>query len=79
MSQAPYWWPDPDTPDGLPYVRRDGERNPEINRGTDHDDLGEMTARSRRSLWPIRHRPRRVRARTRRDCCARGFSIRRRG
>ncbi|MDT0630908.1 alginate lyase family protein [Rubrivirga sp. S365] len=28
-SLAPYWWPDPDTPDGLPYVRRDGERNPE--------------------------------------------------
>ena len=29
MSQGPYWWPNPDTPDGLPYVRRDGERNPE--------------------------------------------------
>lgn len=25
---APYWWPNPDTPDGLPYVRRDGERVP---------------------------------------------------
>lgn len=25
---APYWWPNPDTPDGLPYVRRDGERIP---------------------------------------------------
>jgi len=29
MSMAPYWWPDPDTPDGLPYIRRDGETNPE--------------------------------------------------
>ncbi len=29
MSQGPYWWPDPDTADGLPYVRRDGEINPE--------------------------------------------------
>ena len=28
-SQAPYWWPDPETPDGLPYVRRDGQTNPE--------------------------------------------------
>ncbi len=28
-SLAPYWWPNPATPDGLPYVRRDGERNPE--------------------------------------------------
>lgn len=25
---APYWWPDPAAPDGLPYIRRDGERVP---------------------------------------------------
>jgi hypothetical protein len=24
MSTGPYWWPDPDRPDGLPYRRRDG-------------------------------------------------------
>jgi len=29
MSLAPYWWPNPDTPDGLPYIRKDGEINPE--------------------------------------------------
>lgn len=29
MSQAPYWWPDPEREDGLPYVRRDGEVNPD--------------------------------------------------
>jgi len=28
-SRGPYWWPDPDQPDGLPYIRRDGEVNPE--------------------------------------------------
>lgn len=28
-SMGPYWWPNPDTSDGLPYVRRDGEKNPE--------------------------------------------------
>lgn len=28
-STAPYWWPDSTKPDGLPYVRRDGRRNPE--------------------------------------------------
>lgn len=28
-SLAPYWWPDPAKPDGLPYVRRDGQYNPE--------------------------------------------------
>lgn len=27
FSFAPYWWPDPDSDDGLPYVRRDGEYN----------------------------------------------------
>ncbi|OWQ48667.1 hypothetical protein CDL60_01830 [Roseateles noduli] len=30
MSMGPYWWPNPDTPDGLPYVRRDGKRNPQV-------------------------------------------------
>lgn len=39
MSQAPYYWPDPSQPDGLPYVRRDGERNPEIERITDRENL----------------------------------------
>jgi hypothetical protein len=29
MSIGVYWWPNPDTPDGLPYVRRDGEYTPE--------------------------------------------------
>ncbi len=29
VSLSPYWWPNPDTDDGLPYVRRDGEFNPE--------------------------------------------------
>src|SRR5262245_47183584 len=44
MSQAPYWWPDPSKPNGRPYIRKDGERNPEINRLTDHDNLGRLTA-----------------------------------
>jgi len=28
-SNGDYWWPDPAKPDGLPYVRRDGETNPD--------------------------------------------------
>jgi Alginate lyase len=28
VSFGPYWWPDPDKADGLPYIRRDGETNP---------------------------------------------------
>jgi hypothetical protein len=33
MSVGPYWWPNPQTKDGLPYIRKDGEVNPERNRG----------------------------------------------
>ena len=29
ISMGPYWWPDPGKPNGEPYVRRDGEFNPE--------------------------------------------------
>ena len=29
MSMGPYWWPNPSTPSGLPYVQRDGRRNPQ--------------------------------------------------
>ena len=29
VSFSPYWWPNPDTADGLPYIRRDGQFNPE--------------------------------------------------
>jgi hypothetical protein len=43
MSQAPYFWRDPTKPDGLPYVRRDGERNPEINKLPDHRLMDQMT------------------------------------
>ncbi|MFU8860416.1 MAG: alginate lyase family protein [Cyclonatronaceae bacterium] len=28
VSQGLYWWPDPSKRDGLPYIRRDGQRNP---------------------------------------------------
>ena len=31
-SIAPYYWPNPDTDDGLPYVKRDGEFNPEFEK-----------------------------------------------
>ena len=27
-SYSRYWWPDPNQPNGLPYIRRDGETNP---------------------------------------------------
>ncbi|MET7442904.1 alginate lyase family protein, partial [Streptomyces sp. NPDC005568] len=42
LSQAPYWWPSQprtaDNPWGCPYVQRDGQRNPEVDTGTDRQD-----------------------------------------
>jgi len=32
VSMGPYWWPDPSKPDGLPYIRKDGQRNPELEK-----------------------------------------------
>lgn len=44
MSQAPYFWPDPTKPNGLPYIRRDGERNPEIEKIDNHRVKDQMEA-----------------------------------
>lgn len=43
MSVGPYWWPDPEKPDGLPYIRRDGERNPEVEK-TDRPLLAKLVS-----------------------------------
>lgn len=42
FSLGPYWWPDPSTADGLPYIRRDGEVNPERDK-YDSPPKGRMT------------------------------------
>jgi hypothetical protein len=42
FSLSPYWWPDSGKADGLPYIRRDGETNPESKRDLDRPRLGAM-------------------------------------
>ena len=42
FSTARYYWPDPSTPNGLPYIRKDGETNPEHNEVSDEKKLNEM-------------------------------------
>jgi hypothetical protein len=42
ISQGPYWWPDPSKKDGKPYIRRDGEVNPETKNFTDHTYLSAL-------------------------------------
>ena len=32
LSLGKYWWPNPNTADGLPYIRKDGKTNPEIEK-----------------------------------------------
>ena len=44
MSLARYFWPDPAKPDGLPYITRDGESNPELDK-YDRNRLGETAGR----------------------------------
>lgn len=42
VSLAPYHWPNPNTPDGLPYIRKDGQRNPEVKDYQDKNDMTKM-------------------------------------
>ncbi|ORX83867.1 chondroitin AC/alginate lyase, partial [Basidiobolus meristosporus CBS 931.73] len=42
MSLAKYFWPDPNSPTGLPYIRRDGHVNPEIKEIKDFEYLRAM-------------------------------------
>ena len=42
MSQAPYFWYDSTKQNGLPYIRRDGQHNPEIKKITDRTYIGDL-------------------------------------
>ncbi|MBC7651434.1 MAG: alginate lyase family protein [Deinococcales bacterium] len=42
MSIAPYWWPDPAKPNGLPYIRKDGEVNPEVRNYSDKENMPKL-------------------------------------
>lgn len=42
MSLAPYHWPDPSKPNGLPYLRKDGQTNPEVKEYKDKEYLPDL-------------------------------------
>ncbi|HET8564122.1 MAG TPA: alginate lyase family protein [Candidatus Binatia bacterium] len=44
MSLAPYWWPNPNTPGGMPYVHLDGKINPERDKIPDRKNLESLIA-----------------------------------
>lgn len=47
-SYSRYWWPDPNKEDGLPYIRKDGETNPESQnlKASDRPRIGAMGSNS---------------------------------
>lgn len=42
LSFSRYWWPNPDTEDGLPYIRRDGRTNVALRSRGDRDRIGQL-------------------------------------
>jgi len=42
LSLAIYFWPNPETEDGLPWVNRDGQRNPDVDKIPDKPNMGKM-------------------------------------
>ncbi len=44
VSFAPYWWPNPNTSNGLPYIRKDGERNPGASQDSDAGGFGTVSS-----------------------------------
>ncbi|OPF79430.1 alginate lyase [Streptomyces antioxidans] len=46
FSQAPYFWPTQpktdDNPYGCPYVQKDGQRNPDVDKMTDRPEVGKV-------------------------------------
>jgi hypothetical protein len=42
FSLSPYWWPDSSKKNGLPYIRRDGQTNPESKRDLDQPRVAAM-------------------------------------
>jgi hypothetical protein len=46
MSQAPYFWYDSSKPNGRPYMRKDGQHNPETYKIADHKNLADLGTNS---------------------------------
>ncbi|RDC66033.1 alginate lyase family protein [Adhaeribacter pallidiroseus] len=42
ISLAPYWWPDPNSATGLPYIRKDGQSNPEASNIKDNTYIRDL-------------------------------------
>jgi hypothetical protein len=57
VSYARYWWPNPNTPDGLPYVQHDGQHNEAQVAKGDHARLGDFCSSvvTLAAAWQVDH------------------------
>ncbi|MFY7964323.1 MAG: alginate lyase family protein [Chitinophagaceae bacterium] len=51
MSLAKYFWYDSSKPDGKPYIRKDGQKNPEVDKITDDKYFDKLIASVRLLSW----------------------------
>ena len=78
-SYSRYWWPDPEKADGLPYIRKDGETNPDSQslKASDRQRIEVIGTHNEALGLPITLRVKKNTPRKRPNYCASGFWIRR--
>ena len=51
LSLARYYWPDPSKPDGKPYIKKDGEKNPDNDLISDDKNFDDLVAAVHTLSW----------------------------
>jgi len=51
FSLAKYYWPDPTRPDGKPYIRKDGQKNPDNDKVSDDKNFDDMVSAVHTLSW----------------------------
>jgi hypothetical protein len=51
FSLAKYYWPNPASPDGKPYIRKDGQKNPDNDRVSDDKNFDDMVSAVHTLSW----------------------------
>ena len=51
MSMAKYYWPDPSKPDGKPYIRKDGQKNPDNDLVSDDKNFDNLLSAVNTLSW----------------------------
>jgi hypothetical protein len=51
LSLAKYYWPDPTKPDGKPYIRKDGQKNPDNDKVSDDKNFDDMVSAVHTLSW----------------------------